>query len=46
MAKTVCLELADKVMRIHAVSEALTKGWDRLQFERRAETLANLKVRV
>lgn len=46
MAKTECNDLATKIMKIHAVSEALTHGWYYLEPERRAESLAKLKKRV
>lgn len=41
-----CGEVAAGVIRIYAVSEALTKGWDRLPENMRAETLDRLKKRV
>jgi hypothetical protein len=46
MAKQECSDLATKVMKVHAVSEALTKGWHYLEPSRRAESLEKLKKRV
>ena len=46
MAKKECLDLAEKVMKIHDVSDVLTKVWDGLPPERRAESLVKLKKRV
>lgn len=41
-----CGEVASGVIRVYAVSEALTKGWERLDPAMIAETLDNLKKRV
>ena len=46
MAKQECRDVATEVLRIHAVGEALTKGWHFLYPDRRAETLARLRKRV
>ncbi|MDP2729115.1 MAG: hypothetical protein Q8O55_01375 [Dehalococcoidales bacterium] len=41
-----CAALATKVIKIYAVSDALTHGWQYLEPERRAESLGRLKERV
>ena len=41
-----CADVATKVIKIYAVSEALTKGWDRLPSGVRDEHLGKLEKRV
>ncbi len=46
MAISECNDLTSECMKIHAVSEALIKGWDYLDPDRKAETLGRLKKRI
>jgi len=45
-ARTECADVATKVIKIYAVSDALTHGWRYLEPERRAESIGRLVKRV